>query len=204
MSKKTDTKAEASDKALATTTGMTNAQMIEALSNVGVTAPKKAVKADLEKLMNENAASLALMERLAENKKLCLIKSFGAHGTSGICPKCKKTQKGVYSDCSAYMTLKGIKKAASSKKRKMGHRTGNALWGTRKTTYANRYCRAILDAGEAGMSMTEVRKAKWNPKSYSFNETTDRLVKEKLVTKADGRITVTALGLETSGKKKAA
>jgi hypothetical protein len=54
------------------------------------------------------------------------------------------------------------------------------------------------------MSMTEVRKAKWNPKSYSFNETTDRLVKEKLVTKADGRITVTALGLETSGKKKAA
>jgi hypothetical protein len=172
MSKKTDTKAKASDKALATTPSMTNAQMI-----------------------------LELLSRLAENKKLCLIKSFGAHGTSGICPKCKKTQKAVYSDCSAYMALKGVTKAASSKKRKMGHRTGNALWGTRKTTYANRYCRAILDAGEAGMSMTEVRKAKWNPKSYSFNETTDRLVKEKLVTKADGRITVTALG---SGKKKAA
>lgn len=204
MSKKTDTKAKASDKALATTPVMTNAQMIEALSNVGVEAPKKAVKADLEKLMADNKSSLELMSRLAENKKLCLIKSFGAHGSSGICPKCKKTQKAAYSDCAAYMALKGVKAAASTKKRKMGHRTGNALWGTRKTTYANRYCRAILDAGDAGMNMTEVRKAKWNPKSYSFNETTDRLVKEKLVTKADGRITVTDLGLELSGKKKAA
>jgi hypothetical protein len=79
MSKKTDTKAKASDKALATTPSMTNAQMIEALASVGVTAPKKAVKADLEKLMDENKASLELLSRLAENKKLCLIKSFGAH-----------------------------------------------------------------------------------------------------------------------------
>jgi hypothetical protein len=52
--------------------------------------------------------------------------------------------------------------------------------------------------------MTETRKAKWNPKSYSFNETSDRLVKEKLATKKDGRIIVTDLGFETSGRKKAA
>ena len=86
----------------------------------------------------------------------------------------------------------------------MGHRTGNDLWGTRKKTYANDFCSAILKAGDTGMTMTEVRKAKWNPKGYSFNETTDRLIKEKLVTKVDGRITITDVGVELSGNKKAA
>lgn len=194
--------AKASDKALDTNT-MTNAQMIERLNSIGVTPAKKAVKADLEKLLAENAETLALMDRVEANKDACLVKSFGAHGSSGLCPKCKKTQKAVYEDCAAYMALKGVKKAASSKKRKMGHRTGNELWGTRKKTYANDFCKAVLNAGADGLSMTEARKAKWNPKGYSFNETADRLVKEKLVTKKDGRYFVTELGVENSGRKAA-
>lgn len=198
-------KAKASEKALTTTNdkGMTNKEMIEALESVGVTAPKKAVKADLQKLMDENKASLELMSRLADNKKACLIKSFGAHGTSGICPKCKKQQKAVYEDCAAYQKLAGVKKVANKKKRKMGHRTGDALWGTTKKTYANRFCRAVLDAGENGITMAEARKARWNPKSYSFNETKERLLKEKLITMKDGRMFVTDLGFEQSGRKAA-
>ncbi len=197
--------AKASDKALATTDSkaMTNAEMIERLNSIGVTPAKKAKKEDLEKLLAENAEVLALMDRLADNKEACLVKSFGAHGSSGLCPKCKKKQVAVYNDCAAFMNLKGVKKAASKKTRKMGHRTGTELWGTRKKTYANDFCKAVLGAGEAGLSMTEARKAKWNPKGYSFNETADRLVSEGIAVKKDGRIFVTELGIEQSGRKAA-
>jgi len=200
-SKAQNNNAKPEDKALEPSGGLTNAQMIAALDAIGVKPPSKAVKADLEKLMEENKASLELMARTAENKKACLIKSFGAHGSSSLCAKCKKKQEGVYNDCAEFMRLLGVKKAASKKTRKMGHRTGGSIFGTRKKTMANRFCKALLDAGDAGLSMTEAVKAKWNPKSYRFNETADRLLKEKLVELREGRYYVTELGYEQSGRR---
>ena len=210
--KNTNTKAKANDKAqnnnakpedkaLEPAGGMTNAQMIAALDSIGVKPPAKAVKADLEKLMEDNKAALDLMTRTESNKKACIIKAYGAHGTSSLCGKCKKKQSSVYNDCSEYQKLLGIKKEASKKTRKMGHRTGGSIFGTRKKTMANRFCRALLDAGEAGLSMAEARKAKWNPKSYAFKETADRLLSEKLVEIRDGRYYVTELGYEQSGRR---
>lgn len=193
--------AKAEDKAVvvkADDKGMTNAALIAALESVGVKAPSKAVKADLEKLYEEHKNSIELVARLPELQKSCLIKSFGSHGTSGLCPKCKKTQKAVYADCAAYLALAEAKKAAAKKIRKMGHRTGKDLWGTKKGTYANDFCNDLLKAGDAGVSMKEIRKAKWNPQHHSFNESADRLVNEGIAIKKDDRFYVTEHGLETS------
>ena len=184
---------------------MTKADYISALVTVGVTPAARAKKDELEKLYLDNLPAIELMGRVKDNKKACAIKSFGAHGTSGLCPKCKTKTKDLYADCAEYQKILGIKKAASKKARKMGHRTGNALWFTRKGKSNNKFCEAILKAGEAGLTMAEVRKARWNPKKYAFNETLTRLIADGFVVRdADGRFKVTDAGIEASGRKKAA
>jgi len=202
-----DTKAKASDKAVVPTEekkGMTNAELIKVLDSVGVKPAAKAVKADLEKLFEENKAAIELIGRLAENKKACIVKAFGSHGQSKLCAKCKKKTKAVYADCAEYMKLAGIKKAAAKKTRMMGHRTGNDIWGTKKGKNNNKFCYALLEAGETGLTHAEARKAKWNPKGYPFKETAARLEKEKLISVKDGRMFVTAKGVKESEGKKAA
>jgi hypothetical protein len=193
-------KAKASDKAivpLEEKKGMTNAELIAALDAVGVKPAAKAVKADLEKLFEDNKEAIELIGRLKENKKACIVKAFGAHGASKLCVKCKKQTKAVYTDCAAYMKLAGIKKAAAKKTRMMGHKTGTDLWETKKGKYNNKFCHALLESGEAGLTHSEARKAKWNPKGYSFKETANRLANEdKYITVKDGRMYVTAKGLK--------
>ena len=206
---KTNDKAKASDKAVAIVgtedKSMTNAELIAALDAVGVKPAAKAVKADLEKLFEDNKTAIELIGRLKENKKACIVKAFGAHGASKLCVKCKKQTKAVYTDCAAYQKLGGVKKAAAKKTRQMGHRTGNDIWGTKKGKNNNKFCYALLNAGNAGLTHAEARKAKWNPGGYAFKETATRLEGEKLITIANGRMFVTEKGLkESEGKKKAA
>ena len=205
--KANDVKAKASDKAVVPTEekkGMTNAELIKVLDSVGVKPAAKAVKADLEKLFEENKAAIELIGRLAENKKACIVKAFGAHGQSKLCVKCKKKQKEVYADCAEYMKLAGIKKAAAKKTRMMGHRTGTDLWFTKKGKNNNKFCYALLAAGKDGLTHAEARKAKWNPKGYAFKETATRLEKDKFITVKDGRMYVTAMGLKHAEGQKAA
>lgn len=206
MSKdKKNDKAKETSKELTQVT-MTKADYISALTSIGVTPNARAKKAELEKLYADNLTAIELMGRVKDNKKLCAIKTFGAHGTSGLCPKCKSKTKDLYADCAEYMKILGTKKAANKKARKMGHRTGSDLWFTRKGKANNKFCKAILKAGEAGLTMAEYRKnKKLNPKGYAFNETLTRLISDGFVTRdADGRFKVTPAGIEASGAKKAA
>lgn len=209
MSKKKDnqkTEVKAEDKAVATVeeTTMTKADYFAELKLVGVTPPAKTVKADLEKLFEENSAKIDVVKRLPDLKKACLIKAFGDHGSSGICPKCKKQQADIYKDCGIYKDIAGAVKQASKKERKMGHRTGDALFHTRKGTMANRFCKYVVDSGDKGFTMAEAKKARWNPKGYPFKESLDRLVEEGIVEKREDRFYITDFGLEQAGKKKKA
>lgn len=83
-------------------------------------------------------------------------------------------------------------------KKKMGHRTGNNLFGTKKNTIANTFCKAIVRSGKIGLTRYDVRQAKWNPKKYHFNETMQRLVNEGLARyEEEGeRMCVTELGIK--------
>ena len=207
VTKKNDVQAKADDKAITVVEQekvMTNADLIAALDSVGVKPKSGTVKADLQKLYDENKAGIELIGRLPDLKKACLIKSFGAHGTSKLCVKCKKKTAAVYGDCAEYVKIVGLKKVAAKKKRVMGHATGTDLWFTRKGTYANEFCKALLKSGVKGLNSTEARKAKWNPKGYAFKETSDRLLKEKWVIKTDGRLFVTDAGVAKSKEKLAA
>lgn len=131
-------------------------------------------------------------------KDQCIIKAFGDHGTSKLCEKCKAKQGDVYTACAEAakaVTKQTIKNRVKSS-RKMGHRTGDKLWGTRPNTMAKKFCQAVLNAGEAGISMPEARKARWNPKKYNFKETATRIVQEGFAELRDGRFYVTQLGIE--------
>lgn len=200
-----NTEVKAEDKAIATVEeSKTKADYFEELKLVGVTPPAKTLKDELEKLYNENLPKIEVVKRLPDLKKACLIKAFGDHGSSGICPKCKKQQADVYADCGIYKDIAGAVKQATKKERKMGHRTGDALWGTRKGKMNNKFCEYLLKAGDKGMTMQEAKKARWNPKGYPFNETAGRLLKEGIVELKEGRYTVTEKGYEEAGRKKAA
>ena len=83
--------------------------------------------------------------------------------------------------------------------RKMGHRTGNSLFGTKTRTMANHFCHAVIASGSIGITMAEAKKAHWNPKKYSFNETVSRLIEENLVTIQNDRHVVTEKGLKEAG-----
>jgi hypothetical protein len=202
--KANDTKAKASDKSVIVAEekdkAMTNAELIAVLESVGVKPAAKAVKADLEKLFEENAAAIELMTRLPELKKACIVKAFGAHGQSKLCAKCKKKTKTVYDDCAAYEKIAGVKKAAAKKTRSIGGATGKDLWYTKKGTYAHTFCQALLDAGDKGLTHAEARKASWNPKGYPFKQTAERLLKNKWITMKQGRMFVTAAGVAESKK----
>ena len=89
-------------------------------------------------------------------------------------------------------------------KQKMGHRTGNNLFGTKENTMANTFCKALVRAGKIGLTRYDVRHAKWNPKKYHFNETMERLVTERLARYAeDGqRMCVTDLGMKETKQLK--
>lgn len=206
--KANDTKAKASDKSVIVAEekdkAMTNAELIAVLDSVGVKPAAKAVKADLEKLFEENEAAIELMARVPELKKACIVKAFGAHGQSKLCVKCKKKTKAVYDDCAAYEKIAGIKKVAAKKTRNIGGATGKDLWFTVKGTYANKFCKAILEAGDKGITHAEARKASWNPKGYPFKQTAERLLNEKWITTKDGRMYVTDTGVAKSKEKIAA
>ena len=202
--KKAETKETSTDVAVAEVK-MTKADYVSALTLVGVEMKARTTVAELEKLYADNLPAIELMGRLKDNKKACLIKSFGAHGSSGLCPKCKTKSAGVYSDCSAYMAILGIKKSVMKKLRMMGHRTGTALWFTRKGKANNKFCEAVLKAGEAGLTMAEARNMKWNPKKYAFKETLERLISDGYVTRdKDGRFKVTEAGIVASGREQKA
>ena len=81
------------------------------------------------------------------------------------------------------------------RERKMGHRSGDCLFGTKAGTMANHFCHAIIASGSLGISMYEARNAHWNPKGYHFKETVSRLIKEGLVTFENGRYYATNKGL---------
>lgn len=84
----------------------------------------------------------------------------------------------------------------------MGRRTGDALFGTKDDTYANKFCRVLLNAGEKGLSMTEAKNGPWNPKKYQFKDTAQRLVIEGLVEydENEDRYYVTDSGLANARK----
>ncbi len=70
----------------------------------------------------------------------------------------------------------------------MGGRTGTDLFFTKGPTeaphnthggtYAYKFCKELLKAGNEGRSKKQIRKADWNPRGHSFKQTYDRLVKE--------------------------
>lgn len=200
MGKKKDN-AKPEDKAVSTDVKSTEEtktkqDYFDALKTIGLTPPAKTVKGDLEKMYNDNLPAIELMVRLPELKKACLVKAFGDHGSSGICPKCKKKQSAVYSDCSVYKDILGNIKTSSKKDRKMGHVTGTDLWGTRKGKYNNKFCYYLLEAADKGITMGEAKKADFNPKGYAYNETLSRLLKTGLVEKRGDRYYVTKVGIE--------
>lgn len=80
--------------------------------------------------------------------------------------------------------------------RKMGHRTGGSLFGTKTGTMANHFCHALIASGSLGITMAEAKKAHWNPKGYHFKETVSRLIKEGIITERYGRYYVTEKGLK--------
>lgn len=173
--------------------------MKEQLTLLGITVESDK-KDEIWKIYDENRGKLIMYQTLQDMKSKCLTKAFGDHGSSKLCQKCKDTQPDVYKACAEAAAAK--KKVVAEKRakdnRRMGHRTGDRLWGTRPNTMAKKFCEAILVAGENGITMTGARKAKWNPKGYAFNETANRLVKEGLVELREGRYYVTQLGLENT------
>ena len=84
----------------------------------------------------------------------------------------------------------------------IGRRTGDALFGTKVNTYANKFCRALLNAGEMGFSMAEAKNAPWNPKKHHFKDTAQRLVIEGLAEydQNEDRYYVTEKGLADARK----
>ena len=84
----------------------------------------------------------------------------------------------------------------------MGRRTGDALFGTKDNTYANKFCRSLLNAGKMGFNMAEAKNAPWNPKKHNFKDTAQRLVIEGLAEydQNEDRYCVTEKGLEEARK----
>jgi hypothetical protein len=80
--------------------------------------------------------------------------------------------------------------------RKMGHRTGNSLFGTKTRTMANQFCHALIASGIIGITMVEAGKAHWNPKGDLFEETVSHLIENGYATVQNGRYFVTEKGLK--------
>lgn len=84
----------------------------------------------------------------------------------------------------------------------MGRRTGDALFGTKDNTYANKFCRVLLNAREKGFSMAEAKNAAWNLKKHHFKDTAQRIVIEGLAKydENEDRYYVTNKGLTDARK----
>jgi hypothetical protein len=102
----------------------------------------------------------------------------------------------VFSNIWRYMG-KHEERPPGAVKKGMGKRTDNGLFGTKRGTRANRFCKALVQAGKIGLSRYDVRHAKWNPNKYHFNDTMWRLIRECLAKYDDDeqRMYVTNLGL---------
>ena len=174
---------------------MTIAQMAEHLRLVNVNVKDKMKKADVQALYAEHLEAITKALAFEDAKTKCIAKSFGSQGASRLCAKCAKKTAEIHALCGEYKTAQAEAKAAApSRNRKMGHRTGDDLWGTRAGTMANKFAVALLSSGDAGLSMKEATKAKWNPRHYRFAESASRLVKEGIIKLDTGRYFVTDKG----------
>lgn len=71
------------------------------------------------------------------------------------------------------------------------------LWKTRNGL-TNLFCKALLVAGNAGLLMKDVMKAKWNPENQTFYDKCKALIAQGYVVKEGERFLVTQKGIENS------